>query len=105
MNRKINLKATSGLIMITALSVFSFGIIREIDDFWTNSKSERISVAEKAIQRAALQCYALEGSYPPDLKYLEANYGIIINSDRYYYQYDIFASNIMPEIVVFEKPR
>lgn len=105
MKRKINLKAIGALIMISMLSLFSFGIIKEIDDFWANSKTERIDVAEKAIQRAALQCYALEGSYPPDLNYLQENYGIIINRDHYYYQYDIFASNIMPEIVVFEKPR
>lgn len=105
MLRKFQLRTLSSLIMVAFLASISFGILREIDEFWANSKTERIEVAESAIKRAALQCYALEGSYPSDLKYLEDNYGIIINEERYFYQYEIFASNIMPEIIVLEKPR
>lgn len=105
MLKRLQLRTVSSLIMVAFMAAISFGILREIDEFWADSKSERIDVAESAIKRAALQCYALEGSYPSDLKYLEDNYGIILNEERYFYQYEIFASNIMPEIVVLEKPR
>jgi hypothetical protein len=57
--------------------------------------------AENAVKRAALSCYAVEGAYPPDYKYLEAHYGIKVDSNRYIVHYEIFASNIMPDIAVF----
>ena len=54
----------------------------------------------KAITRACIQCYAIEGRYPPGVEYLEENYGIQIDHDKYNVFYDGFASNIMPEITV-----
>ncbi len=55
---------------------------------------------KQTIQRFAVQCYASEGSYPPSLEYLEANYGLILNREKYTYIYSVFASNVMPDIVV-----
>ena len=37
----------------------------------------------KAITRACIQCYAIEGRYPPSVEYLEENYGIQIDHDKY----------------------
>ena len=37
---------------------------------------------------------------PPSVEYLEENYGIQIDHDKYNVFYDGFASNIMPEITV-----
>lgn len=52
------------------------------------------------IRRASVQCYAIEGRYPPSIEYLEENYGIQIDRKRYNVFYSGFASNIMPEITV-----
>lgn len=57
-------------------------------------------VAEAAIERAVMQCYALEGMYPPDLAYLQKNYGLILDQDQYVYLYEIVAGNIHPIIGV-----
>jgi hypothetical protein len=57
---------------------------------------------EEAIRRAAVACYAAEGIYPPDLDYLESRYGIQIDESRYAVSYEIFASNLMPDITVLE---
>lgn len=57
----------------------------------------------RAIERAAVQCYALEGHYPPDLDYLQQNYGIKLDEDKYHYEYSVFASNIRPYISVIKK--
>ena len=54
----------------------------------------------EAVQRGALQCYAVEGVYPPDLKYLEENYGLQVNTRDYYVTYEAFASNLAPSIRV-----
>ena len=68
-----------------------------------NSSEANIESMKASIENAALQCYALEGHYPPDINYLKENYSIIINEEEYIYHYDIQASNIMPTVVVFKK--
>ena len=57
---------------------------------------------EDAIRRAAVACYAAEGVYPPDLDYLQTHYGIQVDTARYMVSYEIFASNLMPDITVLE---
>lgn len=56
-----------------------------------------------AVRRSALQCYVVEGVYPPSLSYLEENYGLQINRDDYYVTYDAFASNLPPTVTVLAK--
>ena len=55
---------------------------------------------KRAVTRASVQCYAIEGRYPPSVEYLEENYGIHIDRDRYNVFYNGFASNVMPEITI-----
>ena len=66
--------------------------------------SEEGAVAIRtAVQRSALQCYAVEGVYPPNLRYLEENYGLQVNERDYYVTYDAFASNLPPTVIVQAK--
>ena len=58
---------------------------------------------EDSIRRAAVACYAAEGIYPPDVEYLQNHYGIEIDEEKYAVFYDIFGSNLMPEITVVVK--
>ena len=37
----------------------------------------------KAVARASVQCYAIEGRYPPSVEYLEENYAVQINRKKY----------------------
>jgi len=64
---------------------------------------ERLRSAQNAVTKAAVQCYALEGQYPPDLNYLRDNYGLSIDERVYIVHYDMFASNIMPQITVLPR--
>ncbi|MBQ7916225.1 MAG: hypothetical protein IJ315_05495 [Firmicutes bacterium] len=57
---------------------------------------------ETALTRAAVACYAAEGIYPPSLEYLVEHYGVQINTDLYTVKYELFASNLMPDITVLE---
>ena len=59
----------------------------------------------EAVRRSALQCYVVEGVYPPDLQYLEDNYGLRVNTEDYYVVYDCFASNLPPSIRVIARER
>ena len=58
---------------------------------------------EDALRRASVACYAAEGIYPPNLDYLREHYGIQIDETRYMVVYDVFASNLMPDITVLEQ--
>lgn len=64
---------------------------------------ESAAAIRAAVERGALQCYAVEGIYPPDLKYLEDNYGLQINTADFYVTYDAFASNQPPTVLVRAK--
>ena len=55
------------------------------------------------MRRSALQCYVVEGVYPPDLAYLEDNYGLQVNTEDYYVTYEAFSSNLPPTIRVMRK--
>ena len=55
---------------------------------------------EKALQRTAVACYAVEGVYPPDVAYMREHYGLTYDESRYVVHYELIASNIMPAIDV-----
>lgn len=61
---------------------------------------EALARVQQAISRAAVQCYALEGAYPPDLQYLRDNYNLIIDDSRYYCEIETFGSNVRPNVIV-----
>ena len=57
---------------------------------------------EATVRRAAVACYAAEGMYPDDISYLQEHYGVQIDEERYTVIYDVFASNLMPDITALE---
>lgn len=59
---------------------------------------------EAALRRTAAACYAQEGFYPPTVDYMQDHYGLQYNEEEYTVRYEIFASNLMPDITVLEKP-
>lgn len=76
---------------------------RAVDKAQVKRDDEGLEVLSQAIMKSAVQCYALEGFYPPNIQYLEDNYGLLVNHDKYFISYRVFASNIMPEVDVFPK--
>jgi hypothetical protein len=94
---------TTGIIMmVLTLIIILFGV-NKLNAFLSRNESNKPEEIRRAILNACVQCYALEGSYPPDLDYLEAHYGIKLNDEKYYFYYEVFASNVMPDVEVYEK--
>lgn len=60
---------------------------------------------EEALRRAAVSCYAIEGAYPPTLEYLVENYAVSYDEERFVIKYELFASNMMPDITVLDFKR
>ena len=86
------------LLILAALAVLFFGHSgRDVSE-------EGAAAISEAVRRGALQCYVVEGVFPPDLDYLRDNYGLQINTVDYYVVYDCFASNLPPTIRVISRP-
>ena len=68
-----------------------------------SSKAEGLRILEEGIRRAVVICYAVEGRYPESVAYIEDNYKIHIDRTKYIVHYEIFANNLMPDIVVIER--
>jgi len=98
---KYFIRDTKGIIftvVILAVVIVFFGTA--VNGASSKADSSSAATLEKAIKRAAVQCYAIEGFYPSEVSYLVENYGIIIDSSRYIVDYRSFSSNNLPTIKV-----
>jgi hypothetical protein len=86
----------SAVIFLILLGLFFWGV-RSISS--TTAAEEKTSL-ENSIVRSVVHCYAVEGRYPESLSYLEDHYGITYNHDKFMVDYEVFASNLMPQITV-----
>jgi len=68
-----------------------------------SSRAEAVRILEDSIRRAVVTSYAVEGRYPDSISYIEDHYGVHIDRDKYIVHYMIFASNLMPDIMVIER--
>lgn len=91
--------AASPVLLTLAIFLIIFFGLRQAD---TSSRAEGLRVLKEGILNAAVRCYAVEGSYPDDLSYLEERYGVFIDTTKYVVHYDVFASNMLPDITVIE---
>ena len=64
---------------------------------------KRLRMAEQAVRQAAVSCYALEGAYPASYADLKQRSGVAVDEEQYIVFYEIFASNIMPDVTVLER--
>ena len=67
------------------------------------SDEEGLRMAAQAVRQAAVSCYALEGAYPASYADLKQRSGVAVDEERYIVFYEIFASNIMPDVTVLER--
>lgn len=65
------------------------------------TRENSMAAVKERIGKSIRLCYSIEGIYPPEIEYLEENYGLVIE-DNYYVHYEIFADNIMPQYEVYE---
>ena len=90
------------LILLAAVVIVALIVLR---DPGRDISQESAVAIKDAVERCARQCYVVEGVYPPNLEYLEDNYGLQINKKDFYVTYDAFASNLPPTVVVTGRKR
>ena len=89
-----------GLLPAAAVLAALVWFLTAVSNLEAGRQNEGRAQLEDAIRRAAVACYAAEGVYPPDVAYLEAHYGVRVDWDHYTVDYQVFASNLMPDITV-----
>jgi hypothetical protein len=94
----LKMAGTALAIVVSLLILLVAG--NSLSQLGSRSREAGRQVARDAIERAVMQCYALEGAYPPDLDYLQQNYGLILDEQHYVYLYEVVAGNIHPIIGV-----
>ncbi|MFR3092748.1 MAG: hypothetical protein ACLTMP_14330 [Eggerthella lenta] len=90
----------AALALVLALAVggwFAAGAVGQ------NLREQGAVSVRNAILNSAKQCCAIEGAYPSSLAYLEENYGLVVNRSDYAITYEVFADNVMPNVVVLAK--
>jgi hypothetical protein len=92
----------SGVRLVVFTLVLLVVIVVAVSQAAEANRAEGIRLLEDAIVRAAVHSYAVNGFFPASLDYIEQNFGIHIDHSRFVVHYDVFASNILPDIRVFE---
>ncbi len=92
-------KKLAALLAVLALLFVCLGAA-----WWQGAQSsvreQKVCAIRENVLSAAVQCYAVEGVFPPDLAYLEEHYGLVIDRDRYIVTYEAFSTNMMPDVSV-----
>jgi hypothetical protein len=89
------------LLALILLAALVFGLVSAAGS--ENGRDNAAAAIRRTVESSARQCYVIEGVYPPDLEYLEQNYGLQINTNEFYVSYEIYASNQPPTVKVVGK--
>lgn len=88
------------IALLLAVALFFLGAVARLEE---DRKAEGKQQLETVLRRTAVSCYAAEGFYPPDVAYMQENYGLQYDEETYVIRYERPASNWMPDITVLER--
>ena len=101
--RRSPIEAVKGHLLAIYLFAIIFGLfLGGISNVEMSSQAEGKRVLEERVHKAVISCYAIEGIYPDSVEYLEENYGLIYDKEKYAIGYSAFADNIMPDIYIVD---
>lgn len=84
------------LVFILIAILFLIGVIR----IQKSTIDKQQKSLETAIDRDIIQCYCLEGTYPPSLDYLKDHYGLVYDENYFFVDYRPIASNLYPDVTI-----
>jgi hypothetical protein len=99
-SRKRSERIGAYLFVVVALTLLIF-IWWSAGSVKSSQEREEMKITKDAVIRATVECYALESRYPPGLDYLEENYDLALDHDKYIIHYQVIGENIMPDIKLF----
>ncbi len=103
MLRWINFRAIGKFFLMFLILLITVVFCAPLLELLQGNKAREIEFMQQTVQKALVQCYALEGSYPATIEYLSENYGVQLHKDQYVYYYRPWAANFMPEFKIIPK--
>ena len=91
------------IILLIAFGFLMGTLFFSVRYFSTVAKQQETQLLLSSMERAIVQCYAMEGFYPAQFEYLVENDYLRIDFKKYNVYYECFASNVMPEYGVYLK--
>jgi hypothetical protein len=88
------------MVIFTGIAVLFF---LAVDAAGRTSIAKQQESLENALARDIVQCYAIEGRYPPSLEYLEQHYGLTYDKRTFFVDYMPIASNLYPDVTIILK--
>ena len=98
--KRSNIKGVILFALFVAVTILFVVLLR---DFGRSTLERQEQSLTDAIHRDIIQCYALEGVYPPDLDYLKDHYGLIWDEETFFVDYEPIASNLYPDVTVMKR--
>ena len=92
-----NFYRVASVVIFVLIAVF---FIQAVEYSGRNSIEKEQESLESAISRDIVQCYALEGMYPPSLSYMEEHYGLTYDKNVFFVDYQPIAANLYPDYTV-----
>ena len=84
-------------IFIVILFIAGTSIVSDKTD------NQEIQTLEQAVNRGIVHCYSIEGSYPESLDYLKDNYGLTYDDEKFFIDYQVLGSNIIPDVTIIDR--
>lgn len=86
------------LLPVALIGAFIFAV----QGFGSYSGEKQRESLENALRRDIVQCYAIEGFYPPSDTYLEEHYGLVYDKSRFHIDYKNIGANMYPDVTVLD---
>lgn len=97
------LKNIQLIVTLIVLIVFIAVVISGLSSYSSSLDEVETDRIKQVVEKYAIQCYATEGAYPPNVQYLSDHYGLVLNEEKYIYEYEAVAENIKPLIQIFKR--
>ena len=98
---RLPLRLIAALLPLVIVAVF----VVSIRFFGTYTADKQLESLQNALHRNIIQCYAIEGIYPPSLSYLQEHYGLTYDEARFFIDYHQVAGNLYTDVTVLERGR
>ena len=92
-------KSGIGIYIIGYLLLIVFFVVGTNRIGESSGKNATESLRE-IVRKTAVHCYAVEGRYPKDMEYMEKNYGLRYNHEKFTVHYQVIGQNLMPDIFI-----
>lgn len=87
----------AGLVAAAVILLLSVILFTRLD---LDMNRQAVESLKKSVTDACVQCYAIEGTYPVSMSYLEQNYGVRYDAAKYTVSLDAGSKNELPTVQI-----